>query len=114
MKPESKLTLIKLVHTIIWLFFNVVIFYLLYAAITNTIDIWVWICIGLVLLEGLVLLVFNAMCPVTVVARKYSDSQRHNFDIFLPEWLARYNKMIYTTIFIVAVVIVIFQLVMRQ
>lgn len=113
MKPESKLTLIKLIHTIIWLFFNVVIFYLLCAAITNKIDIWVWICIGLVLLEGLVLLVFNAMCPVTVVARKYSDSQKHNFDIFLPEWLARHNKLIYTTIFIIAVVIVIFQLVMR-
>lgn len=112
MKPESKLTLIKLIHTIIWLFFNVVIFYLLYAAITNKIDIWVWICIGLVLLEGLVLLVFNAMCPVTVVARKYSDSQKDNFDIFLPEWLARHNKLIYTTIFIVAVIILIFQLVM--
>jgi hypothetical protein len=66
MKP---ITLIKLIHTIIWLFFNVVIFYVLYAAITGKIDKWVWICIGLVLLEGLVLLVFKNLCPVTVIAK---------------------------------------------
>lgn len=51
----SKLLIIKISHTIIWLFFNVVIFYILYAAIFNKIDIWVWIGIGLVFLEGLVL-----------------------------------------------------------
>jgi hypothetical protein len=50
-----KLLIIKISHTIIWLFFNVVIFYILYAAIFNKIDIWVWIGIGLVFLEGLVL-----------------------------------------------------------
>ncbi|MBK9273621.1 MAG: hypothetical protein IPM49_03670 [Flavobacteriales bacterium] len=33
-----------------------------------------------------------------VVARRYSDSQRANFDIYLPEWLARHNKTIYSVI----------------
>lgn len=33
-----KLLLIKSVHTLIWIFFNVVIFYLLYAVIINKID----------------------------------------------------------------------------
>ena len=32
------------------------------------------------------------------MARKYSDSTKANFDIYLPEWLAKYNKEIYTTI----------------
>ncbi len=106
----DKLLIIKISHTIIWLFFNVVIFYLLYAVVVNKIDHWVWICIGLVLMEGIVLLVFKMFCPLTVMARKYSDSTKENFDIFLPNWLAKYNKLIYTSIFVIALIILIFQL----
>lgn len=111
MNSESKLILIKFLHTAIWVFFNVVIFYLLYAVIVNKIDKWVWICLGLIVLEGLVLLVFKAVCPVTLVARKYSDSQADNFDIYLPNWLAKNNKLIYTTIVIIAVLILVYQLI---
>ncbi|MCP2045412.1 hypothetical protein [Pontibacter sp. HSC-36F09] len=109
---KRKLLLIKVVHTVVWVFYNVVIFYLLYAVLTNRIDHWVWICLGLIMLEGLVLLVFNKMCPITVVARRYSDSTRDNFDIFLPNWLARYNKEIYTTIVFVSVLILLYRLVL--
>lgn len=108
---NNKLLFIKSVHTVIWLFFNVVIFYLLYAAITDKIDMWVWACISLVLLEGLVLLTFKMFCPLTIIARKYSDSTKENFDIFLPNWLAKYNKLIYTAIFCIAVIIVVYRLV---
>ena len=110
-KKERKLLLIKVVHTVVWVFYNVVIFYLLYAVLTNRIDKWVWICLGLIALEGLVLLVFNRMCPITVVARRYSDSSRDNFDIFLSNWLARYNKAIYTSIVVICVLILIYRLV---
>jgi len=110
MNNDGKLLLIKSVHSLIWLFFNVVIFYLLYAVIINKIDKWVWICVGLVVLEGLVLLAFKMFCPLTVIARKHSDSTRDNFDIFLPNWLAKYNKLIYTVIFGVAIAILIYRL----
>jgi hypothetical protein len=69
------------------------------------------ICVGLVLLEGLVLLLFKWFCPLTVIARKYSDSNKNNFDIFLPNWLAKYNKLIYTSIFGLAILILIYRLV---
>ena len=111
MKDKDKLLLIKWLHTLIWLFFNVVIFYLLYAVIVDRIDIWVWICIGLVVLEGLVLLAFKMFCPLTVMARKYSDSTKDNFDIFLPNWLAKYNKLIYTSIFGLAIAILIYRMI---
>ncbi len=106
----AKLIIIKLIHTLIWLFFNAVIFYLYYAVIANKIDKWVWICIGLILLEGLVLLIFNKLCPVTIVARRYSNSDKNNFDIFLPEWLAKYNKQIYTSLFIIVLIILVYRL----
>jgi hypothetical protein len=92
-------------------FFNIVIFYLLYAVIIDKIDKWIWICLGLILLEGIILVGFKRICPVTIIARKYSDSTKDNFDIYLPNWLARHNKLIYTSIVIVAVVILIYRLV---
>ncbi len=111
MKAATKLTHIKIIHTLIWIFFNIVIFYLLYAVITNKIDKWIWICLGLILLEGLVLLLFKNVCPVTIIARKYSDSTNDNFDIYLPNWLARHNKALYSSIVLAVVAILIYRLV---
>ena len=111
MTQHSSLVFIKLLHTAIWIFFNIVIFYLLYAVIVNKIDIWVWVCIGFIVLEGLILLVFKSICPVTLWARKYSDSTKDNFDIYLPNWLARYNKLIYTTIVVIALIILAIRLI---
>lgn len=111
MKIEMKLILIKIIHTIIWLFFNVVLFYMAYAVIINKIDKLVWLGIALILLEGAVLFIFNKMCPLTIMARKYSNSAKDNFDIYLPNWLAKYNQLIYTIFFILIVGGVMFRIV---
>ena len=110
MTDSKKLVLVKLLHTAIWIFFNVVIFYLLYAVIADKTDIWVWICLGLIGLEVFILLVFRSVCPVTLLAEKYSDSDRANFDIYLPHWLAKYNKRIYSVIVLIALVILVYRL----
>jgi hypothetical protein len=111
METETKLTVIKSTHTLIWLFFNFVIFYMLYAAVVNKLDVWLWIGYGIIFLEGITLLIFKSFCPVTVLARNYSNSTKDNFDIYLPEWLAKNNKLIYTSILIVVMVITVYQLV---
>ncbi len=111
MKDNAKLVLVKLLHTVIWLFYNVVIFYLLYAVIADKIDKWVWICISLIGLETLILIIFKKVCPVTLIAKKYSDSDRDNFDIYLPNWLAKYNKTIYSVIVFIAIIILFFRLI---
>ena len=109
----TKLILIKSIHTAIWLFMNVVIFYLLYAVIINKIDKWIWICIGTVLLEGMVLLRFKGVCPLTIMAQKYTTSTKYNFDIYLPEWLAKYNKLIYSSLFAVIIAILMCRLISK-
>lgn len=110
MNHAIKLLVIKLLHTAIWAFFVSAIFYILYSGVTNTITRYTWMAIGLIVGEGLVLLMFKMYCPLTILARNYTDAQEDNFDIFLPNWLARHNKLIFTPIFIVAVVIVLFRL----
>jgi hypothetical protein len=106
----TKLTAIKIIHTLIWIFFNIVLFYLYYAVISNKIDRYVWIGLSLFVLEGLVLLIFNKQCPLTIVARRYSNSNQHNFDIYLPNWLAKYNKPIYTILLLGVIVMLLFRL----
>ncbi|CAN1211313.1 DUF2784 domain-containing protein [Tumidithrix helvetica PCC 7403] len=97
---QTKLKLIKILHTAIWIFFNFVIFYMLYAAIVNKLDRWLWIGYGFGFLEGLILLTFKFHCPLNLMARKYANSTKDNFDIYLPTGLAKYTKLIYTTIFL--------------
>jgi len=109
MTPERKLLTIKLIHTVIWVFFVAVLFYVLYSGIADKVNIYTWIGIAVVIGEGLTLLIFKMFCPLTLVARKYSDSQKDNFDIFLPNWLAKNNKLIFTSIFIVALIIVLYR-----
>jgi hypothetical protein len=110
MTNQEKLRLIKIAHTAIWVFFNVVIFYMLYAVIVNNIDIWLWMGYGIILIEGLVLLAFKMYCPLTVWARKYSDSTKDNFDIYLPNWLAKHNKLIYTLIMAGIIILTVYRL----
>ena len=112
MTTYAKLTLIKLIHTAIWILFNLVIFYLLYAVVKNKIDIWIWIGLGLFLIEGAVLLIFNMKCPLTIIARKYSSSVKDNFDIYLPNWLAKHNKIIYTSILTLIIIILAYRLIL--
>ncbi|PSB26274.1 hypothetical protein [Stenomitos frigidus] len=110
MESNIKLMLIKVVHTLIWIFFNGVIFYMLYAVIAHKLDRWLWIGYGFVCLEGLILLTFKSHCPLNLLARKYTNSTKANFDIYLPSWLAKYTKLIYTTIFAIIIIITLYQI----
>lgn len=107
---KTKLTLIKIIHTLIWVFFNFVIFYMLYAVIIDRLDNWLWIGYAFMIMEGITSLIFKFLCPLTILAQKYSDSTKDNFDIYLPNWLARHNKKIYTGIMIIILIITIYRL----
>jgi hypothetical protein len=110
MSTISKLISIKILHTAIWSFFNIIIFYLIYAVIVNKINMMVWLGVAFIALEGIVLLIFQMKCPLTLIARRYTNSSQPNFDIYLPNWLALNNKVIYTSIFIVTMMALLFRL----
>jgi hypothetical protein len=113
MNQANKLLAVKIIHTLIWIFFVTVIFYILYAGVFDNITIYTWMGIGLIIAEGIVLLVFKMFCPLTLIARKYSDSDKDNFDIFLPNWLAKYNKQIFTTIYAIGLILVIIRTIQK-
>ena len=114
MNTALNLFSVKLLHTAIWAFFVTVILYVLYCGLADQITTYTWIAIGLVIVEGLVLLVSGGRCPLTLIARNYSDSDRDNFDIFLPNWLARYNKLIFTSLYVIGLILVGYRLLQRN
>ena len=93
---------IKVVRTIVWTFFAVCVLWLPLLAWQGDIDRAGWV-IGLVMVEVGVLAANRLMCPLTNLAARYTADRRANFDIFLPVWLARYNKVIFGTLFVVGI-----------
>lgn len=108
--PFNKLKIIKIIHTLIWIFYNVLIFYMLYAVLKDRLGVWFWVAWGFVLAEGIVLALFKWTCPLTIMARRYTSSQKDNFDIYLPNWLAKHTKTIYTAISVFIIFMTLYRL----
>ena len=100
--PATKLRAIRLLHTIVWAFFVVAILAIPVAAWYGRFDLFAAFT-AIVLLEVGVLAVNRMRCPLTGVAARYTDDRRDNFDIYLPLWLARFNKQVFGTLFILGV-----------
>jgi hypothetical protein len=100
------LTAIKLMHTVIWAFFAGCILALPVAGLMHRFD-WAVILTVLILVECSVLAFNRGRCPLTDWASRFTDERGDNFDIFLPEWLARWNKTIFGTLFVVNELIVL-------
>lgn len=107
---NKKLFIIKLIHTIIWIIFLLVFLYILYTGIFDKINVWTYICFGLVVIEGIVLLIFKWRCPLTLIGKNHTENPVIGFDIFLPKWLAKHNKIIFTILFIAELILVIYRL----
>jgi len=110
---HKQLILIKLIHTGIWLVLTPIVLYVLWSGITGNITIYSWLAVLTIVAEGLVLLMFKGSCPLTVVAKRYSNSTKDNFDIFLPNWLAKYNKTIFTSLYIVGLLLMLYRELMK-
>ncbi len=61
--------------------------------------------IAFVFVEVLVLAFNGWRCPLTNVAASYTEDRRDNFDIYLPEWLARNNKLIFGILYVVGILL---------
>ena len=103
MRPRPALKLIKWIHTLVWAFFASAILAIPIAAYRQRFG-WAFILTALVMIEVTVLTLNGMRCPLTAMAARYTEDRRSNFDIYLPEWLATYNKQIFGGLFFVGVV----------
>lgn len=99
MRPLLALRLVKIFHTVAWAFFVACILAIPWFAWKGEFE-PVLVASGFLVLE-IAVLAFNAMrCPLTAVAARYTADRKPNFDIYLPEPIARYNKEIFGTILV--------------
>lgn len=101
---------IKLLHTFIWAIMAAAILYVLYSGVVGKLTIVTWISIALALGECIVIVLNKWRCPLTPLAAKHTENREPNFDIFLPRWLAKYNKEIFGTILVVGLLLVVWRL----
>ncbi len=99
---------VKVVHTLAWSVFAGCIVALPVAAYLGNFRLAA-ILIASVLVEVLVLFANHFRCPLTDVAARYTSDRRANFDIYLPLWIARYNKEIFGSLFVAGVLFTIFR-----
>ena len=104
----SSLRTVKILHTIAWAFFAGCIVLIPIAAWRRQLALAL-VLIAIVLVEVAILLANGLRCPLTHVAARYTDDRRDNFDIYLPLWVARYNKQIFGTLFVAGIVYTIVQ-----
>ena len=94
---------IKVLHTIVWALFAGCILAIPMASLYGDSRAALWLA-AIVLVEVVVLALNKWRCPLTALAARYTTDRRANFDIYLPEWLAKHNKAIFGTIYVVGVV----------
>jgi hypothetical protein len=97
---------IKLVHTVIWAFLAGCILALPVLAVLRRFR-WAALITVMVLLECAVLAINGGRCPLTDLAAKYTTARANNFDIYLPDWLAEHNKLIFGLLFVAGEVVVV-------
>jgi hypothetical protein len=101
------LILIKSVHTIIWVIMTCCNFMAFYFAFIGRFDAWFWIPCLLIVSEIIIILLNHWRCPITPIAEKYTDDRKSNFDIYLPEWLAKNNIKIFSGIIVLELLILL-------
>ncbi len=101
MGPKSRridiLAAIKFLHTVIWAVVAGCILALPVTAFIHRFDLAM--ILTAVIAAELAALVLNAgRCPLTSLASRFTADRADNFDIYLPNWLARHNKTIFGAI----------------
>ena len=101
--PSVALRAVKVLHTLAWALFAGCILAMPIASWFGNHRLAAWLGAA-VCFEIAVLLVNRWACPLTAVAARYTEDRRANFDIYLPEWLARYNKQVFGALFAIGAV----------
>lgn len=95
---------IKLIHTVVWAFFAASIVAIPVLAALGNLGA-AWVLVAVVLVEVVIVVANGMRCPLTGVAARYTEDRRDNFDIYLPEWLARHNKTIFGALYALGVAV---------
>jgi len=104
MNPARALAWIKLAHTFVWTVFAGSILAIPPLALAGQLRAATLLAL-LVAGECLVLALNRMRCPLTDLAARHTEDRRDNFDIHLPLWLARHNKSVFGTLYLLGLLV---------
>ncbi|HYH01105.1 MAG TPA: hypothetical protein VD837_18410 [Terriglobales bacterium] len=97
---------IKLAHTLVWALLAGGILALPILGIEKNFR-WAKIITFVVMIECVLLALNDGRCPMTDWAAQFTTDRSPNFDIYLPQWLARHNKLVFGFLFLAGEVTVV-------
>jgi hypothetical protein len=106
MDADTALVLVKLLHTLVWAFLATCILATPVAALAGRLRL-AGMLSAIVIAEVVVLALNSMRCPLTDVAARYTESRGDSFDIYLPAWLARNNKRIFGTLWVLGELVLV-------
>lgn len=101
-----ELKTLKITHTVIWWIMTISNFVAFYLALMGNYNFWFWLPVLILSAEIIVIFVNKWKCPLTNIAETLTDERKPNFDIYLPEWLAKYNKEIFSILIVLEIIII--------
>ena len=113
MSSEQTLTLIRIAHTAIWAVMATAIAALPIVAVRGRFRTAAWLT-ALIVAECVVLAFNGGRCPLTDLAAQFTADRAANFDIYLPLWLAQYNKQIFGGLFVAGELVWLWRWIGRQ
>lgn len=100
-RNQASITVIKAVHSVIFLSMAASILYTLYSGLTGRISRLTGLSIGAVVGEGGIFLLNQGRCPLTDLVEDLGSEHGSVSDIFLPRWFAQRIPVLFTPPFAV-------------
>ncbi len=102
MNDSQRLSLVRALHTVIYLVMAAASFALLYAGVTGAQGVWLWWCVGLVGAEAAVFTASGLKCPLTAIAVQNGATRQGVGDTFLPERMTRHTFRFFAPLILLA------------
>lgn len=102
---------IKLFHSLLFFLIALCVIYLLYSAFTGDINSLTWVAFGITGGEGIILVLYDWQCPLTLWAEERGAVKGSVADLFLPQWLSDRLFPIFGFLFGIGCLLLIFRLV---
>jgi len=104
------ITLIKSLHTVIFILMGGLLTILLYEVIVDQITYLTWIAVTVLLSESVVLMANGWVCPLTTYAENVGATDGQVADIFLPKWCAEHIFPVCGSLFAIALLLLVMRL----
>lgn len=104
MQKSQALTLIRTLHTTIYLVMVAAIAVIWHAALTGRFGPPLWTALALLAIESAVFLGNGRRCPLTALAVRYGAEKGYAFDTFLPERATRYTFRVFGTLMVLGLI----------